>query len=73
MDNKKLMYIIGVVSVIYFIIVTSVIFKKPDGWSYMPASWQAAWSPNYGLYILLLAIGAAGAWFGYKVFKKKEQ
>ena len=72
MKINQLKYIVGVVSGLYFIIVTALIFKKPSNWSMMPYSWQQQWHPNYFLYIVLLGLGVAAAYFGYKLFKDKS-
>lgn len=71
MSKTQLKYIIGIVSAIYFGIITVSIFKKPDGWSMMPYSWQQAWHPAYGLYIFLIILGAVAAIMGYRIFSKK--
>lgn len=73
MDIKKLKYVFGSIYGIYLLIVSYIIFKKPDGWSMMPASWQDNWSPNYFLLFILLLIGAIAAYVGFKVFSKKQQ
>ena len=72
MKENQLKFVVGVVSGIYFIIVTALIFKKPSGWSMMPYSWQQAWHPNYFLYIVLIGLGAAAAYYGYKLFRDKS-
>lgn len=71
MSKMQLKYIIGVISAIYFGIITISIFKKPDGWSMMPYSWQQSWHPSYALYIFLIIIGVVAAIMGYRVFSKK--
>lgn len=72
MKENQLKFIVGVVSAIYFIIVTALIFKKPEGWFIWPTSWQQAWHPNYFLYIVLLGLGVAAAYYGYRMFKNKQ-
>lgn len=73
MTNKQVKFLAGVLFGIYFLIVTVIIFKKPENWSMMPASWQDAWQPNYFVYLILLAIGIAAVIYGYKIFTKDKK
>lgn len=70
MKTNQLKYIVGLLSGIYFVIVTALMFKKPANWGMMPYAWQKAWHPNYFLYIVLIGLGVAAAFYGYKLFKK---
>lgn len=72
MNLKQKKYIAGVLFGIYFLIITVIMFKKPEGWSMMPYSWQQSWHPNYFLYIILVAIGIVAVVYGYKLFAKRN-
>jgi len=73
MESKKFKFIFGACFGVYIIIVSYMIFKKPEGWSMMPASCQNSWSPNYFLFFVLLALGITAAIIGFRVFSKKEK
>ena len=73
MNKTQLKYVIGILSAIYFGIITISIFKKPAGWSMMPYSWQQSWHPSYALYIFLIILGVVAAIVGYRVFRKKTK
>jgi len=73
MKNIRPLHIILASYVLYLVVVFSIAFKKPEGWSFMPYAWQQAWHPNYLLLIFLILLGAAISYFIYKLFKQKEQ
>lgn len=73
MTDKQIKYLAGVLFGIYFLIVTVIMFKKPENWSMLPAAWQEEWRPNYFLYFILLALGIAAVLYGYKIFAKGKK
>ena len=72
MKNVKPLHVILAVYGLYLIVIFSIAFKKPEGWSFLPYAWQQAWHPNYLLLILLVLIGAAVSYFIYKLLQQKE-